>query len=245
MSHRRNKTHRRKTGSRKMYSMVGCSRKYRGRGNRSCKRGGALGFAYTGKPISVLPNPHLAYTGKGGATPRVVHRFINSHGGSRRKHKKGGVCSLDVRGVYNCSKQKGGVCGLCLAMNGGGDTAKYPDGLTGQPWTPAGNWPGTNNVSGDFNHYALNTYKVDPQTSMGSERTTSNMLPKMNGGKKRTRKHRRGRNGGGQSIFAQDIQNAVRSSDYSAQSAWNAWNGYKAPVNPLPYKDQFYGKYDR
>jgi hypothetical protein len=250
-------------------NMIGCSHKRKhfcskcGKihsGKCTLMKGGlsTSELAYTGKPIFSVPNPHLAYTGQkvsvGGGdansiypvlteTPQGPNRFINP--------QQGGFCPVCGGGKWKKggSVQRGG-CGC--GVQSGGSSGKYPDGLTGSPWTPNGNWPGTNNVAGDFNHYALNTYKVDPQTFMGSEGNTqpwyTGMIGKLNpqGGGKRKHKHRkthkRGKRAGG--LIPQDLVNLGRSILYQGESEANALTGYKAPVNPLPWKDQFGSKYN-
>jgi hypothetical protein len=283
MKHNKSKIIRRKKNGHKktqkiLYNMKGCYKKCHKCGKRhnpglpcKLKKGGST-LAYTGEPIFSLPNPHLAYTGKGGSTLAYTgepifsqpnpHLAYTGKGGSdeykplinRFPNPQQGGCGCGA--LMGGGKQKGGNCGCGSGLMSGGSSGKYPDGLTGQPWTPSGNWPGTNNVSGDFNHYKLNTYPTDVQTAMGSERTTSNLLPissNLKGGKlnktKKNRSHKvksykkgRGKKGG-ESLFYQDMVNAIRSSSYSNESAWNAWSGYKAPVNPLPYMDQYGSKY--
>jgi hypothetical protein len=39
-------------------------------------------------------------------------------------------------------------------------------------------------------------------------------------------------------LFPQDLTNLGSSFTFNLKSAYNALNGYKAPVDPLPYKDQ-------
>ena len=53
--------------------------------------------------------------------------------------------------------------------------------------------------------------------------------------KRKTSKLRINRGGG---LLPQDLVNLGREVGFNFKSAYNSLNGYKAPVNPLPYKDQ-------
>jgi hypothetical protein len=111
----------------KVYKMVGCSKKTR----KNYLGGSAdMSLAYTGQPSFFPPNPHLAYTGKGGSLTKNASASINTnsafpntgpvysgtntifnsaspqHGGC------GGMCPLQSGGSCGC-KQKGGACSLC------------------------------------------------------------------------------------------------------------------------------------
>jgi hypothetical protein len=109
----------------KLYKMKGCSK------TRKCHLGGNvsdLNLAYPSNNIQTVPNPFLAYTGKGGATPQNVNginpaypntgppsggfNFLNpqgnQHGGC------GGTCG------GTCGLMKGGTsCSTCSLMKGG------------------------------------------------------------------------------------------------------------------------------
>ena len=50
---------------------------------------------------------------------------------------------------------------------------------------------------------------------------------------------KKNRKGGG--IIPQDMVNLGRNFSFNFKSAYNALNGYKAPVDPLPYKGQLTG----
>jgi hypothetical protein len=129
-------------------------------------------------------------------------------------------CSKSKRN-RNRHKQRGG-CHQCLQT--GGSSA-----LVGAPWTSSiSNWPGVAGIAGTTNHYAMNQYKVDPQTQTTSE---TNQQTYQKGGYKRSRKR-----GGG--IIPQDLVNLGRGVAYGLGSAYNSLAGYPTPVNPLPYKDQ-------
>jgi len=154
--------------------------------------------------------------------------------GCYKKHTLGKKCS--VCGYKKIKSQKGGNCGcgLPVIQNAGAATfykpaAPMPGPFTGQPWT-ASHWPSQNGVGSNNNHYKLNLYHQDPQTMMivGGKKTKKRKNKKM----KRSR-----RRGGG--LIPDSIMNLGRSLSYNMGSSFNALNGYPAPVNPLPYKDQF------
>lgn len=139
---------------------------------------------------------------------------------------------------------RGGSCSTCINnpmhMQSGGNFYKpagpIPGPFVGQPWgAPVKDWPGVNGIGGDRNYLAYNTYPTDPQTAM-----------KLRGGRiKNTKRRRRGRGKRGgnvlTSLIPQDLVNLGRNISFNTGSAYNALNGYPAPVNPLPYKDQFQG----
>lgn len=118
------------------------------------------------------------------------------------------------------STQRGGC--NCGSMTGGSNT------FVGSPWTPSSSsWPG---VQGSGNHYALNKFHVDPQTSIIN---TGANRPFM-GGKRRKRQK-----GGTLSNFlSQDLINLGRQIQYGVGTAYNGITGYPSPVNPLPWKGQ-------
>lgn len=258
MKHKKH-TIRKKGHGGKTRKMIGCSKRcavchkrHRGR-MCSCKKGGfsvpggVSGLAYTGKPIQTIPNPHLAYTGKGGSYTPLINRFPNYQGGGC-----GTLCG-GMKGGCGCgSPQSGGTgapMGPAPSENLLIGKGLIPNGLTGSPWT-AQNWPGSTNISGNNNHYALNKYIQDPQTiGIIDEGTTSNLIPKLFKGGSRKRKNKkthmskRSRKAGG--LIPQDLVNLGRYVYWDGASAQNILDGYKPPANPLPWSDQYSGKYDK
>ena len=240
----------------KIYRMKGCSK------TRKNYLGGSQDapLAYTGKPIFSVPNPNLAYTGKGGsidsAYPNIgperrydtifnnVSQQLGGCGcaapliGGGRRRRKGGSCSQCAPGfmIGGTTHRSGCRCSQCkkqLSMKGGNNGIPYPDGLVGSHWTPSINgWPGVNGIPGDSNYYPLNTYNNDVSRQMvdvGANRPFLNMK----GGKRKQR-------GGTLSNFVgQDLINLGRQFQFGVGSAYNALAGYAAPVNPMPWKDQF------
>jgi hypothetical protein len=103
----------------------------------------------------------------------------------------------------------------------------------GSPWTPSiGGWPGVDGVPGDSNYYPVNTYNNDISRQMVDVGANKPFL-NMKGGKKKQK-------GGTLSNFmGQDLINLGRQFQFGVGSAYNALAGYSAPINPMPWKDQF------
>jgi hypothetical protein len=120
-------------------------------------------------------------------------------------------------------------------QSGGNEGIPYPAGLVGKPWTPSPQgWPGVDGISGDRNYISPNEYKTDVQMDITY---TGPNTPFTVGGKK---KHSKKQKGGTLSNFmGQDLINLGRQFQFGLGSAYNALAGYPAPVNPLPWKDQF------
>lgn len=264
----------------KMYKMRGCSKKNR------CKKNylGGMSLAYPSDDVKTVPNPHLAYTGKGGASscpmgitptnasmpqninaenpaypnsgpPSNGFNFLNSIGGSifnpscQRIHvvadysKKGGSCGgtcSATNGMTGGSSHRNGCkCSSCRghSMKGGNAGIPYPNGLTGNAYTPGNvqGWPGVNGIQGDSNHYSLNTYNNDISRQM----VDLGAAPPFTGGRKKTKTKSKNKKGGGLTNFLfQDLVNLGRQFQYNVGSAYNGLQGYSSPVNPAPWKDQ-------
>ena len=207
-------------------------------------------------------NRNKKYTKKRGSKKRKTQKVRKMKGSSLGKkcrvcglsHKHGKMCPFEKNvsdSVAGGSKGKscpicnvkhimgrsmgvaGGSCGCGLpqgAIQQGGNfykpAAPIPGPFVGQAWTPqVSGWPGVNGISSDRNYLADNLYPVDPQTMM-----------QLDGGKRRVRGSRKSRGGG---LIPQDLVNLGRNISFNIGSAYNAINGYTAPVNPLPYMDQF------
>jgi hypothetical protein len=224
-------------------------------------------LAYTGKggacglnapPASTMPvNSYAAdKTMPNTGPPAGGFNFLNS---VRSQHGGGCNCGMpfmsggcgemcSVRGGKRATRRARGkaraiarargqakAMGKAKAMAGGNPGIPYPNGLAGSPWTPAiSGWPGVNGIQGDRNHFPLNTYTNDISRQMVDVGPNP---PFVVGGKKgRTRKQR----GGTMSNFlTQDLVNLGRQVQFGVGSAYNALSGYSAPVNPLPWKDQY------
>ena len=108
------------------------------------------------------------------------------------------------------------------SMKGGNfykPAAPMPTPLVGAPWTPSiKGWPGVDGIDNNRNYLSNNLYdKGDVQTML-----------KLGGSKKK---------GGG--LMPQNLVNLGRDFSFNLKSTINSLNGYAAPINPLPYKDQF------
>jgi len=244
---------RKSTKKQKLYKMVGCFKK-----TRKNYLGGSTDtpLAYTGNPSSFLPNPYLAYTGKGGSSCGLTTNTTlptNTNAANPALPNTGPVSNgtntifnsaLELQGGCGCGNtlmvggskhRKKCKCSKCKGMKGGNAGIPYPNGQVGTSWTPnVGGWPGVDGVPGNSNYYPVNTYSSsDPQTSMVDVGANPPFL-NIKGGKTRKQK------GGTLSNFlTQDLINLGRQFQFGMGSAYNALAGYAAPVNPMPWKDQF------
>ena len=239
----------------KMYKMKGCSRKTL-KNKKYMGGSGDVNLAYTGKHIPTVPNPFLAYTGKGGsnsgleipvntnAADKTVPNtgpvslgglgtpFLNPQGAQR-----GGNCGCGMPfltgGAGGESHRSGCKCSSCRGLKGGNSGIPYPNGLVGSPMTsqPSG-WPGVDGIQGDRNYIPLNNYHTDVQTAMIS--TGAQPPFSVGGGSKK----RRQKGGALSNFLAQDLINLGRQFSFGMGSAYNALSGYSAPTNPLPWRDQ-------
>ena len=212
----RKKSFRRKSKSQKLYKMKGCNKK-----SRKNFFGGDskadMGLAYPSNNVPTVPNPFLAYTGKGGSScsnaaaypsdgpPAGGFNFLNPQ--STQRGGCGPACLAPLAmlgGKYRRAKKynkykrtmKGGT---------GNNGIPYANGLVGSAWTPSINsWPGVDGISGNSNYLELNKYPTDPQTAMIA---TGAQPPFSVGGRRR----RKGQKGGTLSNFlGQDLINLGR-----------------------------------
>lgn len=271
----------RKIKKQKMYKMRGCSRK-----NRCKNYLGGMTLAYPSDNVETVPNPHLAYTGKGGSScpmgitpanatlPENINaqnpaypntgplsngfNFLNSstqRGGSifnpscktihvvADYNKTGGcgeMCPMTGSMTGGSSHRSACKCSSCKSkhMKGGNAGIPYPNGLTGNAYTPGNvnGWPGVNGIQGDSNHFALNTYKNDVSRQMIDLGPAPPFTGMKGGSKKSKSKSKKG--GGLTNFLFQDLVNLGRQFQFNLGSAYNGLQGYSAPVNPAPWKDQ-------
>lgn len=203
---------------------------YTGKGGSSCS------LTNTTSVPSNLNAQNPAYPNTGPVHKgSIIFNNASSQSGGDCGCKTGGGCSLCSMGfmVGGVKHRKHCKCSKCKSrrMRGGNNGIPYPNGLVGSSWTSnTGSWPGVNNIPGDSNHYPMNNYHVDPQTSM----LNIGANPPFIGGKKKKQK------GGTLSNFlGQDLINLGRQFQFGVGSAYNALAGYASPVNPMPWKDQF------
>jgi hypothetical protein len=254
----RKKSFRRKSKSQKLYRMKGCNKsrkKFCGGESKS-----DMGLAYPSNNVPTVPNPFLAYTGKGGSSlnaaaypsagpPAGGFNFLNP-----QNTQRGGSCGCGLQSGGRT--QKGGMCPSCLlplAMLGGkyrrarkynkhkrtmkGGTGNngipYPNGLVGSAWTSnMSTWPGVDGIDGNRNYLELNKYPTDPQTAMIA---TGAQPPFSIGG---GRKKRRQKGGTLSNFMGQDFINLGRQFQHGLGTAYNGITGYPAPNSPLPWKGQ-------
>ena len=187
----------------RFYKMKGCSKK-------TCKNylGGSadVNLAYPSNNVPTVPNPFLAYTGKGGAcnsnlTPSLAIP-VNTNAANKTLPNTGpvNVGGLGTPFLNPIGAQLGGSCGSCGLIKGGGNKHRigckcssckmtggnpgipYPNGLVGSSWTPSTNgWPGVDGIQGSRNFLAPNNYHTDVQTSIIS---TGSQPPFSIGGKR-------------------------------------------------------------
>lgn len=138
-----------------------------------------------------------------------------------------------------CSKCKSKEMKKNKIMKGGNTGIPYPNGLVGTPWTSdVSSWPGVNGVPGDGNYYANNTYNNDVSRQMVDVGANRPFLGLKGGKRNKTMKNKQ-RGGTLSNFIGQDLINLGRQFQFGVGSAYNALAGYAAPVNPLPWKDQF------
>lgn len=180
----------------------------------------------------------------GGSCPSCSAPFMS--GGRKTRSRKGGYGAIGFM-VGGKRHRNGCRCSKCKSkeMRGGNPGIPYPNGLVGTPWTSnIGSWPGVKGVPGDSNYYTNNTYNNDISRQMVDVGANPPFL-NLKGGKQRNgiRKMSRKQRGGTLSNFiGQDLINLGRQFEFGVGSAYNALAGYSAPVNPLPWKDQFPSK---
>jgi hypothetical protein len=152
--------------------------------------------------------------------------------------------------------QNRGLCPYCGAQTStnqsGGNFFKaagpIPGPMVGSSWgAPIDKWPGVNGIGSDRNF--LKSYDAEnnivaknPQLQMitgDSGYSGSRNWNSITGGKRksgRTKSRTKSVKGGG--LIPQDLVNLGSDFSFNLKSAYNSLNGYKAPVDPLPYKDQ-------
>jgi hypothetical protein len=227
----RKKSFRRKSKSQKLYKMKGCNKSRKNFFGGDSKAD--MGLAYPSNNVRTVPNPFLAYTGKGGSClnaaaypsagpPAGGFNFLNP-----QSTQRGGCgCGLQSGGKYRKHKRtmKGGT---------GNNGIPYPNGLVGSGWTSnISTWPGVDGIDGNRNYLELNKYPTDPQTAMIA---TGAQPPFSIGGGRRKRRQK----GGSLSNFVgQDFINLGRQFQHGLGTAYNGITGYAAPVSPLPWKGQ-------
>ena len=214
---------------------------YTGNGGSSCSL-----TKNTSIPINTnAENPAIPNTGPvSNGTNTIFNSALGQQGGccgcsgqliigGGRRSKKGGMCPVCSLGLMSggAKHRKGCKCRKCKGMKGGNP---YPNGRVGTPWTSSvDDWPGVGGVPGNSNYYPVNSYKNDVSRQMVDLGANPPYL-NIKGGKTRRQK------GGTLSNFlTQDLINLGRQFQFGMGSAYNAIAGYRAPVRPMPWQDQF------
>lgn len=136
---------------------------------------------------------------------------------------------------------------LGITQNGGNffkQIGAMPGPEIGNPWGANLKWPGMNGVGADRNYLANygGVITNDPQQQMSMNDAGYLTKNSMVGGyryDKKSRSSSSSKVGGG--LIPQDLVNLGRDFSYNFKTAYNALNGYKAPVDPAPYKGQLTG----
>jgi len=209
--------------------------------NRCNKKqhGGYNGCGSCGCPLSPMSwNQMNKFGGKISSYPEVLNQPVINN------YAKDGFNSILGIG------QNGGNCSACgqipvvSSLSGGGNFYKQigpmPGPEVGNAWGANLKWPGINGVGGDRNF--LNSYNTnnDPTTQQLPADANSGYPNKMSlvGGYRYNKKNTSKKGGG---LVPQDLVNLGRDFSYNFKTAYNAINGYKAPVDPAPYKGQLTG----
>ena len=251
----------------KMYNMKGCFKTRKNYLGGNTNFGADTNLAYPSSNIQTNPNPFLSYTGKGGENikgseninaenksipntgpPSIGYNFLNPQGAQRGGGcgcglplMSGGSCGplcasgFMVGGKRHRNQCKCSVCKNKRGQHGGNAGIPYPNGLVGSPWkTSVDGWPGLDGIPGDRNYLPTNDFKTDVQTAT----ILSGANPPFSiGGRKRQSRKQKG--GNLSNFIAQDLINLGRQFQFGLGSAYNTLAGYSAPVNPMPWKDQF------
>ena len=113
-----------KKSSKKFYNMRGCSKKTRKNylgGSTNGSFASNVPLAYTGQPIQTVPNPFLAYTGKGGSSCGLSNSApipVNTNAANPTIPNTGPVPTGQI--FFNpSSPQHGGSCPSCNMIGGG------------------------------------------------------------------------------------------------------------------------------
>jgi hypothetical protein len=149
--------------------------------------------------------------------------------------------------------QNRGLCPYCGAQTStnqsGGNFFKpagpIPGPIVGSSWgAPIDKWPGVNGISSDRNF--LKSYDAEnnivaknPQLQMITGDSGYRNWNSITGGRRKSgRPKSRSKSVKGGGLIPQDLVNLGSDFSFNLKSAYNSLNGYKAPVDPLPYKDQ-------
>lgn len=206
---------------------------------RMKKQRGGAGCGSCGCPISPMSIKAMNQFGGG---------YYNSYPGVLEQ-----PVMPDIKGNYQDILgigQNGGNCSVCgqtpVMPQSGGNFFKQigpmPGPIVGKAWGPDLKWPSMNDVGGDRNFLKQYDLAKDPSTQLSMNDAGYLTKNSMVGGytyDKKSRVSSASKRGGG--LIPQDLVNLGRDFSYNFKTAYNALNGYKAPVDPAPYKGQLTG----
>jgi hypothetical protein len=181
---------------------------------------------------------------------------MNKFGGASNIYPRNNIAPATVPLNYNAIPgigQNGGSCSSCgqtsVSQSGGNffkPATSIPGPMVGSSWgAPIDKWPGVNGTGGDRNFLKSydaenNIVSKNPQLQMitgDSGYSGSRNWNSITGGRRKSGRSRsKSVKGGG--LIPQDLVNLGSDFSFNLKSAYNSLNGYKAPVDPLPYKDQ-------
>lgn len=192
----------------------------------------------------------------------LSYKQMNQFGGDYSMPLNGEpILGVGQNGGLNASGLNASGCEAC-GLKGGSfykPAAPIPGPFVGSSWGAAfDKWPGINGIGGDSNYLAnyKNVITNDPQQQMSMSDAGYTTRNSMVGGYKydkksssiksnsnsKTKSNSKSKSIKGGSLIPQDFANLGSDFTFNLKSAYNALNGYKAPVNPLPYKDQLYNQ---
>lgn len=205
-----------KTRKQKVYVMRGCSKN-----PKSCNHNHKKGFSTLGNTDCPNCGPNC---------PHHLNRKLN------RKLNGGGGCG-------SCGCPISPLTFKQMNMFGGQQKAgSIPGPIVGSAWGASfKELPGGNDVGGDRNFLKPYDIGKDPQLQMSLNGAGYNTMNSKVGGRikgKRGRKSYKNKSIKGGGLIPQDLVNLGSNFSFNLKSAYNSLNGYKAPIDPLPYKDQ-------
>ena len=221
------RSNKRRTRKQKTVLMIGCSSSKKGnkKSHRNKKNFSSLGnksYPKCGSKCHCGPKGNCSHNCPGNCY--LNHSY------------KGGVgcgspgCPISPLSVQQMNNQFGGTCSNIQL----GGKIPPPFVPANSAWGPSVHkWPGVDGVPSSRNY--LSPYNTDnnPQQQMSMANAGYKTPNSLVGGKKCKNR------GGG--LMPQDLTNLGRDLSFNFKSTYNAINGYKAPVDPLPYKGQLTG----
>lgn len=253
---KRNKNRSRSRKSQRLYKMKGCSNS---RSRRRKYLGGSpdAPLAYTGtKPVTV-PNPFLAYTGKGGNNPNGADKTVPNTGPpmtggpatpflnpqTQRGGCGEGMCSAMMKGGGRRAGGCGPLCAVGFMVGGQQHRVGCRCSVCkkrGGGGSQSGGNPGVPYANGSVGK--VWTPEVSGWPGVDGVGGNRNMIAlndyKTDVSREMIDSNSTQSGGASDNLLAQDLINLGRQFQYGIGSAYNALAGYASPVNPLPWKGQ-------